>query len=232
MMSSVRLFFCAGAAMALGACAISAPVQQPAQKTDLSEKVAYLAADQEMSRADMIQIQALLADLRYPVGRADGNIGPRTRRAIARFQRDIGAAQTGFYSEVLLRDLRAAVDARNVIAARTTVQPSTGVRRSESTAPARTERRKPKRQSSPTVLESRPASEPADQRPTAAAPVSNEPVNPIVAQAEAVITTIQEQITTAVAEPIVIGAPEDVASEGNGGGGGAGGGGGGGWGSN
>jgi peptidoglycan hydrolase-like protein with peptidoglycan-binding domain len=48
-----------------------------------------------MSAADRRQIQEALRRLDYYRGRADGIFGSRTRAAIRRFQRAIGAQTTG-----------------------------------------------------------------------------------------------------------------------------------------
>ena len=62
-------------------------------------------------------LQQALADLGYAPGRIDGRLHPRTRAAIARFERDHGLAETGRASEALMRKLSAvagvALDAAN-----------------------------------------------------------------------------------------------------------------------
>ncbi len=48
-----------------------------------------------MSQANRRQVQEVLRRLDYYQGSVDGIFGPRTRAAIRRFQREIGAETTG-----------------------------------------------------------------------------------------------------------------------------------------
>jgi peptidoglycan hydrolase-like protein with peptidoglycan-binding domain len=53
-------------------------------------------------------VQRHLRDLGYDPGPVDGLIGPRTREAIRRFERDRGDTPTGSIRFVLLEQLRSA----------------------------------------------------------------------------------------------------------------------------
>ncbi|MBL6929834.1 MAG: caspase family protein [Rhodospirillales bacterium] len=58
---------------------------------------------------DMVrEAQTLLADLGFDPGLADGKMGPRTRKAIERFQLSSGSLEDGTLSEELVASLRAA----------------------------------------------------------------------------------------------------------------------------
>ncbi|MXN67110.1 hypothetical protein GR183_19550 [Stappia sp. GBMRC 2046] len=71
--------------------------------TDEEAVEAILALD----RTQRLNVQKRLAARGHPVGALDGIIGPNTRRAIARYQRDLGIKQTGFLSLSFLRRLGA-----------------------------------------------------------------------------------------------------------------------------
>lgn len=91
-----------------------------------------LYADEPMPRSDLLQIQVLLDNLNYSVGKVDGVIGWRTRRSIEKFQRDAGLPATGYYSYALLDELSDTVNGRTVA---TTSQPARQVRKAAKTAP-------------------------------------------------------------------------------------------------
>ena len=55
-----------------------------------------MPAQADMTDANRRQIQEALRRLDYYKGPADGVFGPRTRAAIRRFQREIGADTTGY----------------------------------------------------------------------------------------------------------------------------------------
>ncbi|WP_011581738.1 peptidoglycan-binding protein [Chelativorans oligotrophicus] len=57
-------------------------------------------------RAQIAEIQRLLNELGYPAGPVDGQMGSKTRQAIANFQRETGQAVTGQPDPVLLAVLR------------------------------------------------------------------------------------------------------------------------------
>jgi peptidoglycan hydrolase-like protein with peptidoglycan-binding domain len=62
----------------------------------------------ETPKATIEQAQRLLARLGYPVGPADGIVGPKTRAAVKAFQRKEGLAESGKVSDELLSQLRRA----------------------------------------------------------------------------------------------------------------------------
>jgi len=72
---------------------------------------AYLQIAQSESQAwrptrnQTIEMQALLKELGFDPGRADGNIGPRTTAAIRSYQESIGASADGVLTEALFRHL-------------------------------------------------------------------------------------------------------------------------------
>ena len=63
---------------------------------------------EETAKATIEQAQRLLARLGYPVGPADGIVGPKTRAAVKAFQRNEGLAENGKVSDQLLSQLRRA----------------------------------------------------------------------------------------------------------------------------
>ena len=64
-------------------------------------------ADQQSDRSNSMEaaVQLALARIGYYNGRIDGNIGPRSRRAIARYQEDRGPRVTGYPDDSLLNSL-------------------------------------------------------------------------------------------------------------------------------
>lgn len=71
--------------------------------------VLQIAAGGEAEIADIREIQALLSALGYGTGGIDGEVGPRTRRAISRFVRQRGLPATDEPSLSLLNELRQTV---------------------------------------------------------------------------------------------------------------------------
>ncbi len=59
-----------------------------------------------MRRADIKQMQTLLAQRGFSAGGADGKAGPKTRAAIRAYQQSVGLEADGFPSQGLLRRLR------------------------------------------------------------------------------------------------------------------------------
>jgi membrane-bound lytic murein transglycosylase B len=66
----------------------------------------------ETLKGKIKEVQRLLADLGYPIGQADGIVGPKTRAAVKAFQRKEGLAGDGEVSEQLLAQLRRAGERR------------------------------------------------------------------------------------------------------------------------
>jgi hypothetical protein len=66
----------------------------------------------ELTNALVGLVQRHLTDLGYDPGPIDGLIGPRTREAIRRFQREQGNPAAGFVTFALLARIRAAAAAR------------------------------------------------------------------------------------------------------------------------
>jgi hypothetical protein len=64
---------------------------------------------------EVLEVQLLLSDLGYPVGRPDGILGPKTREAIRAFQQKEGLTDDGEVSEHLLSQLRKAKEAKQGI---------------------------------------------------------------------------------------------------------------------
>jgi len=65
-----------------------------------------LSKQESQMRAKNREMQMLLNDLGYKAGTADGIIGPGTRKAISKFQRDQGLAVTGKLNPATKRALR------------------------------------------------------------------------------------------------------------------------------
>jgi membrane-bound lytic murein transglycosylase B len=62
-----------------------------------------------LSRTERVELQALLNQLGFESGQADGIIGVNTRRAVRRFQQTQGLPADGYANESLLNKLRHAV---------------------------------------------------------------------------------------------------------------------------
>ena len=65
-----------------------------------------------LGRSGVRELQRLLSRLGYSIGRADGEIGPRTRAAIRAFERAQGMEVRGRATDVVLEAARAAVRRR------------------------------------------------------------------------------------------------------------------------
>ena len=58
------------------------------------------------TRAEIMELQQLLADLGYETGPIDGIVGPMTRTAVRGFQRDVGRPADGFPTQALIDQIR------------------------------------------------------------------------------------------------------------------------------
>lgn len=74
-----------------------------AMNGDMTASIAPAAATNEVGRA-----QAMLMKLGYEPGSSDGLMGPRTRDAIAAYQRSAGLEATGSVNAALLMSLEIA----------------------------------------------------------------------------------------------------------------------------
>ena len=61
-----------------------------------------------MKRAERTELQALLKRRGYSIGKVDGKIGSKTRRAIRHFQASMGMIPDGHAGKYLLKGLRGA----------------------------------------------------------------------------------------------------------------------------
>ncbi|TIM65389.1 MAG: hypothetical protein E5Y58_24825 [Mesorhizobium sp.] len=59
----------------------------------------------KLTQAQRKEIQLALADLGYDIGSADGTIGLKTRREIARYQKAMGLSETGYINRVMANRL-------------------------------------------------------------------------------------------------------------------------------
>jgi Caspase domain/Putative peptidoglycan binding domain len=84
------------------------PPASPAQPADVApvDPAAVAEAALALELVEIRRVQGQLGQLGYAVGRPDGVIGPRTRSAIAAFQKRQGLAGTGFLNEATLDQLR------------------------------------------------------------------------------------------------------------------------------
>ena len=73
--------------------------EAPAWPFDLPTAAGPPPIEASLPRERMIQIQERLAELGFDPGAIDGDFGPRTRAAVAAFQRSIGAPETGMITE-------------------------------------------------------------------------------------------------------------------------------------
>ena len=93
----------------LGIQILNGAGQQPAPRAAPRQPEARSAQPGQRSARELAlvaEIQRRLSEIGYPVGVVDGDAGPRTRQAVADFQRDHGLAQTGQADEGLLSALR------------------------------------------------------------------------------------------------------------------------------
>jgi len=65
----------------------------------------YSSSGSYRSHSSDASVQRALARRGYYQGSYDGDIGPQSRRAIVRYQRDQGLQETGYITSVLLRSL-------------------------------------------------------------------------------------------------------------------------------
>jgi peptidoglycan hydrolase-like protein with peptidoglycan-binding domain len=68
-------------------------------------------AHEQLGRARIQQAQERLNDLGYPIGEADGVLGPKTHTAVRNFQRDKGLNATGDLDEKTMAALTEGRDA-------------------------------------------------------------------------------------------------------------------------
>jgi membrane-bound lytic murein transglycosylase B len=69
-------------------------------------KAAWPRSEEPLSRDERLELQRLLDQRGYELGNADGVIGLKTRKAVRRFQREIGWKPDGFVTKALLAELR------------------------------------------------------------------------------------------------------------------------------
>jgi N-acetylmuramoyl-L-alanine amidase len=72
----------------------------------LGARTLYQAVTEPLTGDDVRQLQERLLEMGYDVGRADGVYGPRTARALAQFQREVGLTPDGACGPQTLHALR------------------------------------------------------------------------------------------------------------------------------
>lgn len=72
----------------------------------LGDRLLYQTFPNPFTGDDVRQLQERLLELGFDVGRSDGIFGPRTARALAQFQREVGIAADGAYGPQTMTALR------------------------------------------------------------------------------------------------------------------------------
>jgi len=72
----------------------------------LGDRILFHSRPEPIFGDDVRQLQERLLEMGYDVGRADGVFGPRTEKALAQFQREIGLVPDGGFGPATMRALR------------------------------------------------------------------------------------------------------------------------------
>ncbi len=77
-----------------------------ASRWTLGDRTLFQALPEPFTGDDVRQLQERLTEMGFDVGRTDGTFGPRTAKAVARFQREVGLSPDGAYGPMTMAAFR------------------------------------------------------------------------------------------------------------------------------